>query len=412
MTKKILLIAYCELLISVSAFAQPLVNSDQTVTFTLPDSGYRHVALKGSIDKDYKMTLSGGIWSVTTSPQQPEMYTYYFKADGKRLLDPSNPQKVRDVSKIFNYFIIDKGIAHDYTTHDVLHGRLDTIWYPSTLNGMSQRRMIVYVPAAYDTSPNARYPVLYLLHGSGGDETSWCDDGRAMQIFDNLIAEGRVCPIVVVMPNGNVNLDAAPGESPYMNKAASANNTGSWFGKFEKSFVPEILNYVESHYRIISDKEHRAIAGLSMGGFHSMYISMNNPDLFDYVGLFSPMSTNGMDDNRIGKLRKFSHNVQRLKVIGNMIGDNVPENTALEDKIQNIDVYEHLNDKLKQQFQNPPKLYYISIGNKDFLLHFAKKYMTNMDSLGCKYEYHLTDGAHSWENWRKYLVEFLGKIFR
>ena len=164
------------------------------------------------------------------------------------------------------------------------HGTVRKVWYDSPTAGL-QRRMTVYTPAGYETSKRS-YPVLYLLHGMGGDEDAWDELGRATQILDNLIAEGKAEPMVVVMPNGNISQEAAPGEGSKGLVVATTQYPKTMDGNFEKAF-PDIIRFVEKVYRVKKDKANRAIAGLSMGGFHSIYTALNNPDTFDYIGLFS-----------------------------------------------------------------------------------------------------------------------------
>lgn len=148
------------------------------------------------------------------------------------------------------------------------------------------RRINIYTPAGYEQSGDRKYPVLYLLHGMGGDEDEWTTFGRAAQILDNLIAQGKAEPMIVVMPNGHAAMEAAPGESSLGYYKPYHMKNGTMDGAFE-AYFPEIITFVESNYRVQADKAHRAIAGLSMGGFHSANISLNYPDMFDYVGLFS-----------------------------------------------------------------------------------------------------------------------------
>lgn len=158
-------------------------------------------------------------------------------------------------------------------------------WYHS--DGMKMdRRINIYTPAGYEQSGDRKYPVLYLLHGMGGDEDEWTTFGRAAQILDNLIAQGKAEPMIVVMPNGHAAMEAAPGESSLGYYKPYHMKNGTMDGAFE-AYFPEIITFVESNYRVQADKAHRAIAGLSMGGFHSANISLNYPDMFDYVGLFS-----------------------------------------------------------------------------------------------------------------------------
>ncbi len=174
----------------------------------------------------------------------------------------------------------------------------DRKWYHSNALGLD-RRLQVYTPPFYD-STNRNYPVLYLLHGSGGDENAWVELGSLPRIMDNLLAEGKIEPMIVVMPNGNPSKQAAPGETTenLAYKPQMSNKfPGFKRGSYEMAF-PEIVNFIDTRYRTIPDKAHRAIAGLSMGGMHSLTISANYPDLFDYVGLFSAGFPNNKSRNR------------------------------------------------------------------------------------------------------------------
>ena len=385
---------------------QPCVGSDGCVTFTVrcPKAKKLYLVLS---EKKYKMHRNGDTFTFRTWPLSSEMYTYHYLQNKKTLLDPENPRITRDINKLFNYFFVTGGLADYYVDQQVAHGKLEKVWYPSTLNGMSQRRMCIYTPPNYDNDTSATYPVLYLLHGSGGDETSWTDYGRACQILDNLIAEGSIQPLIVVMPNGNVELDAAPGESPYMKKEPSGNNLTSMLGKFEKSFVHEIVGFTEKNYRTKFGKRNRAIAGLSMGGLHALYISLNNPSMFDFVGLFSAQTTNMLAEERIYKLERFKHNVQRAGLFLAIVTDKPPKQIAVSDYLSCIDIYNNLEQKLEQQFCQPPLLYYIAIGKDDFLMDMNNQFRNTLDKHNFPYTYVLTDGSHSWENWRRYLVDFL-----
>ena len=387
-------------LISLSAWAQETVAVNtgdlvspevkgQTVTFKLLAPNAKEVLVEADFFEKVKrqtsfgmMEASGqipmvkgedGVWTYTTSIPSPELHTYCFYVDGVRMLDPSNVYMIRDIATYTNYFLVDGELSQNYLVREVPHGTVSKVWYPSPTLGMERRRMTVYTPAGYDDS-NKQYPVLYLLHGAGGDENAWSELGRAVQILDNLIAQGKAEPMIVVMPNGNGAQEAVPGEYPNSMYKPSFTNPKTMEGSFEKAF-PDIMNYVESHYRTINDKAHRAIAGLSMGGFHSLYISANYPDLFGYVGLFSAAI------NRQAK----------------------GENTY---------IYENLEEKLAKQFSDAPKLYFIGIGNGDFLFQDNVKYRELLYSHGYKYEYMETDGGHEWRNWRKYLNHLLPELFK
>ena len=387
-------------LISLSAWAQETVAvntgdivspevKNQTVTFKLLAPTAKEVLVEADFfEKTKRQTSLGmmeapgqipmvkgedGVWTYTTSTPSPELHTYCFYVDGVRMLDPSNVYMIRDIATYTNYFLVDGELSQNYLVREVPHGTVSKVWYPSPTLGMERRRMTVYTPAGYEDG-NKQYPVLYLLHGAGGDENAWSELGRAVQILDNLIAQGKAEPMIVVMPNGNGAQEAVPGEYPNSMYKPSFSNPKTMEGSFEKAF-PDIMSYVESHYRTINDKAHRAIAGLSMGGFHSLYISANYPDLFGYVGLFSAAI------NR-------------------------------QAKGENAYIYENLEEKLAKQFSDAPKLYFIGIGNGDFLFQDNVKYRELLDSHGYKYEYMETDGGHEWRNWRKYLNHLLPELFK
>lgn len=407
------------------AFSQvemPLVADDGTVTFKLYAPKARKVMLEGSMippkrkikiksmtiskGQKYEMTKEGDYWIYIMTYLPSEMYTYRFIVDGKETLDPLNPRKVRDVADTLNYFFVEGEPAAHYMDKDVPHGKLDYVWYPSTMNGMSQRRMAVYLPAEYAEKPEKKYPVLYLLHGSGGDETAWSDYGRACQILDNMIARKEIEPLVVIMPNGNVEFDAAPGESPYMDKSPSASNLSSMLGKIEEAFVPEVVGYAEKNYRIIGDKEHRSIAGLSLGGLQTLYIAINNPDLFNNVGLFSPQTTNMLNTKNIKHLKSLENNLSKVKTVFAVLRGDVPSEKE-DGKLSKVHIYEKFEEKLEDFYKKNPHLLYIGVGEDDFVMKLVNDFRTVLDKNKYPYHYNQTDGAHSWENWRKYLIDFL-----
>lgn len=257
---------------------------------------------------------------------------------------------------------------------DVPHGTISKVWYNSPTLGMKQRRMTVYTPAGYEKS-DRKYPVLYLLHGAGGDEDSWSDLGRATQILDNLIARGKAKPMIVIMPNGVTSRQAAPGEGHDMMVKPKMWVQGMMEGSYEKAF-PDIMKFVETHYRTINNKANRTIAGLSMGGFHTIQISANYPDKFDYVGPFSAVITSDKPGT-------------------------------------NRDLYENFETKLDMQFKNPPKLYWTAIGKADiFLYKDNADFRRKLDKKGYRYTYMETEGGHVWKDWRIHLTAFLERIFK
>ena len=365
----------------------PELRSDNTVTFRLHAPNATQVQVTGDFLPTKRIStpqgefdapgiadfkLYDGIWEyTTTAPLSPELYSYSLILDGVKINDPSNVYRLRDIRTISDIFIVPGGVADLYKVSDVPHGSLAKVWYHSdTLN--ADRRATVYTPAGYESS-NIRYPVLYLLHGMGGDENAWTELGRASQILDNMIANGDVEPMIVVMPNGNAALQAAPGESARGFEVPTTNLPKTMNGSFEAHF-PELVNYIDTTYRTRPDKEGRAIAGLSMGGFHSLHISKQYPDMFDYIGLFS------------AAIRP-------------------PRNPDSY-------IYDDFNEKLKIQFDKKPTLYWIAIGENDFLYQLNQEYLKLLNENHYPYTYVESPDGHIWKNWRVYLTQFLPLLFK
>lgn len=406
-----------------------VVNPDNTVTFRVSILDASEVFLTGSFipkDKEYRtpagtfgkdgkipMIKTDNIWTFTSDTLASELYTYQFIVDGTPTYDKTNNNYFRDVSDTLSYFIIKGAEADDYITRKVPHGKVIKVWYPSSFEDMEKRRMTLYFPAEYYTNKHKRFPVLYLLHGSGGDENSWSDGGRAIQILDNLIAEGRAKAMIVVMPNGNINLAAAPGDDPNNpDIIPSANNTSSMYGKIESTFMDEVVGYVDSHYRTLNNKNNRAIAGLSLGGLHTLFITMNNPSSFDYVGLFSAQTTNALNGSRIRGAQKLGESWNKLKSKLPFIGGGKFDRTITKLTSDELSIYDDMDTKLQNQFADPPKVYYVAVGRDDFVKKLNDDLRKKFDKNGYKYVYNETDGGHTWENWRKYLVDFLPRLFK
>ena len=240
-----------------------------------------------------------GIWEYTTDFKvAPEMYTYTFNVDGNNVIDNNNMWVNRDIASLTSAFIVPGGRADLYTIQDVPHGTVSKVWYHSKTAGFD-RRLSIYTPAGYEQNAKQKYPVLYILHGIGGDENAWIEQGRAVQILDNLIAEGKAKPMIAVFTNGNISQEAAPGENStgYIHPTTQLPQTME--GTFETSF-PEIVKFIDSNYRTIAKKQSRAICGLSMGGFHTLYISLNYPEMFNYSGMFS--AAIGVNDTSVSPL--------------------------------------------------------------------------------------------------------------
>ena len=350
----------------------PEIHADNSVTFRLLAPLADSVSVTGDFAQgSNKMTKDAdGVWSLTTRPLPSELYTYAFAVNGLPMNDPNNVYYRRDVASTLNVLLVGGGQADLYKVNKVPHGTVAKRWYESPGNGKS-RRITIYTPPGYE-SGNSSYPVLYLLHGMGGDEEAWPTLGRATQIIDNLIAGGKAKPMIIVMPNGNVAQEAAPGESSEGFYKPTFRLPNTMDGKYEETFI-DIINFVDKNYRTVRNKSGRAVAGLSMGGFHSSHISRYYPDTFDYVGLFS------------------------AAIIPN---ENVKSG-----------VYENIDETLLKQKQNGYKLYWIGIGKDDFLYQANTDFRKKLDGMNFKYVYRESDGGHTWRNWRVYLSEFLPLLF-
>lgn len=376
-------VLFCSLFASINGIAQQALNlkpdvvspslENGNVTFRLYAPKAESVKVIGDFEGYYRDMEkdSLGVWSAVIENIAPEVYIYQFEVDGMKISDPANVYTKRDIATTFSTLFVPGKQTENYAVNDVPHGTVSRSWYYSPSLDMN-RRISVYTPAGYENS-DKNYPVLYLLHGMGGDEEAWLTLGRAAQIMDNLIAKGLAEPMIVVMPNGNAALPSAPGESAAGFVRPTTQLPHTMDGTFEKSFT-DIISYVDSTYRTFEDKSGRAVAGLSMGGFHTLNISALNPDKFDYIGLFSAA----------------------IKPLQNS-----------EDPI-----FADRETLLANLFANSPKLYWIGIGKDDFLYDFNTEFRKLLDDRNYPYTYVESDGGHTWKNWRIYLSTFAPQLFR
>ena len=406
--KRILVIG-AALLLGLSAQAQqalfggpqaesPVINPDGTVTFRYQAPKAVRVTVSGDFLPTQKMEFEmngqkvsyeapgvgvfregpNGVWEYTTpNPVPPELYTYTFSVDGTSVIDPNNVYVNRDVASLTSVLLVpQEGARSDlYAIHRVPHGTVSKVWYPSATAGFD-RRLTVYTPAGYEDNPKVKYPVLYVLHGIGGDEDAWVTQGRATQILDNLIARGQARPMIVVFTNGNISEEAAPLENSTGYTRPTMSLPQTMEGTFETAF-PEIVKFIDSRYRTVAKKQGRAICGLSMGGFHTLYITLNNPDLFNYSGMFSAAIGTGSEQTAAHK-----------------------------------EIYENVDGKLATYFSKKPALLWIGIGSTDFLIQSNNDFRKKLDAAGYPYTYMETDGGHIWRNWRIYLSEFVPLLFK
>lgn len=334
----------------------PEIHKDRRVTFRFEDPFAEKVVVKGVSRTPLEMKRGKhGIWSVTVGPVDPGIYDYSFLVDGEQVIDPSNPAVKPEVNPDTSTLEITADTPLFYQWRDVPHGTIHLhSYYSQTLKRL--RRVRVYTPPGYENEPARRFPALYLFHGTGDTEATWTEFGRAHLILDNLIADGKALPMLVVMPDGHADLQEEEGDH-------KAN-----FVKFEADVLESLIPLVDATYRTVATADGRAINGLSMGGMQSLEIGINHPERFAWVGGMSAYVPEPHD-----LLAK-----------------------GLADK--------NLNDELK--------LLWISIGRDDFLLKDAEKFHQLLEKHGIRSQWRLTAGSHEWTVWRGYLRDFAPLLFR
>jgi len=343
--------------------ASPEVAADRKVTFRLMAPEAREVALTGEFIEGSRALMrdASGMWSVTIGPIEPEIYHYNFTIDGVRTLDPGNPavKTGSTFSTLASVLEVRGDRPAFYDGQPVPHGEIRTHWYPSQ-SLKSLRRVTVYTPPGYDRNPTARWPVLYLLHGANADETAWHRLGRANLILDNLIAASKIRPFLVVMPFGY-------GVDPAANAPPAANTP-----MFEKDLLDDLIPYVESTYRALKDREHRAIVGLSMGGGQALTIGLNHLDRFSHVGGFSAA---------VGRLDGLT------TTYASAIAKPAVTNKAL-------------------------RLLWVGCGTSDGGFAASKGFSEFLTAHQITHTFRATEGAHTWMVWRRYLNEIAPLLFQ
>ena len=334
----------------------PQVHSDRTVTFRLRAPEARRVLLNASfLPQPRAMTKDAeGLWSIKSGPLEPEIYEYDFTIDGLTVPDPANPfVKVwRRASR--SMVLVPGDPPMCFEEQEVPHGTVHIQRYHSQSLNVT-RGLYVYTPPGYETV-QAKYPVLYLLHGSGDTEDAWTVVGRANAIMDNALAERRARPMIVVMPYGHTP------------RAASASERSGNRSAFKADLIGDVIPFVEKHYRVRAGSEDRAIVGLSMGGGQALRIGLGHADLFAWVGGFS---------------------------------SSAPSDEELEALLARP---EALNEKLR--------LLWIGCGRKDFLFERNQQFRRGLEAKGVKHTAHITAGGHEWRLWRRYLNGLLPLLFQ
>ena len=387
--------------------SSPEVSADRHITFRLLAPKAAEVTLNGNWDGVNELPMTKdekGVWSVTVGPLAPQLYGYAFTADGVRALDPSNSETEREGSRYYSMVMVNGPESEAWTFKDVPHGTVEEIWYPSPTLKMDQRRMAVYLPPGYQAETTKKYPVLYLLHGSGADEDAWTIAGRANVIMDNLIAAGKSVPMIVVMPNGTAKQSVSQGygygpipypltqfpppppqpaqapaellgphQDPYAhfppadprNLPSNPYRTFPYAG-YPESLVKDVIPFVEKTYRVQVDKGHRAIAGLSMGGWQTSQIALNNPDMFDYIGVFSGAGLG---------IGQFDAQLDAIKKAG-------------------------------------VKLYWTGAGDTDLAHNGMVALAAILKAKGFPTSYKEIPGRHGWFVWRDFLADYATQIFK
>jgi enterochelin esterase family protein len=364
----------------------PRINPDSSITFRIRASDAQKVTIGSGFGLgNYELVKGeGGYWTVTTKPLAPGFYYYSVNVDGFATTDPGSQTFFG--SNVWSSALEVPGEESDFfAPKNVPHGAVRQQWYFSKSTG-KWRRIIVYTPPNYDQRTSVRYPVLYLQHGMGENETSWSNQGRENFIMDNLIAAGKTKPMIVVNENGMTGATAGAGRgrgaapaaargegapaAPAVARGPSRAMLGNTFKEFEEIVCNELIPYIDSTFRTIADKNHRALAGLSMGGAQAIRIGIYHPEKFAYLAGFSP-------------------------AIGNL-----DPKSDYDGKLADAAA-------INKQF----KLIWLGIGTGDSLHDGVKASHDNLEQAGIRHVWVESSGAHVWTVWRKYLTDLAPRLF-
>lgn len=346
----------------------PIYHDDGSVTFVLKKPENRHArvycdcALRNNRYNTNRENLQSarmkrdesGMFTYTTPPLAPEVYTYRFKSDGRMLVDPENADSIRISKGKRSVFVIPGSPLMDLCLTDSLAGKTEQYEFWDSTCGKT-RRILLYLPPEYDSTMQI-YPVLYLLHGIDGNELAWHDRGRAIQLVDNLIRQGKARPMIVVMPDANPKKLVGQDENVALMRNLLLYST--WFHQDFERIFPEMDSQLSAHYRISSDMNMRAVAGLSAGASQSVVLANLYKDNFRYAGLFSPI-------------------VHR-----------------------------------RQLPDTRNTIYWIGTGKTDIFHSQSKRFVRKMHRQQIPYVFFETQGGHVWRNWRLYLYEYLQFVFK
>ncbi len=342
----------------------PCILPDNSVVFQVKAPNANKMQI--DLGKKYDMVKnSDGIWTVQTDPIIPGFHYYFLVIDDVPVADPAS-HSFYGTGKMASAIDIPEPGADFYDIKDVPHGSVTSQIYYSKVDE-TWKRLFVYTPAEYAKNPQAKYPVVYIQHGGGEDETGWPTQGKTGQIMDNLIAEGKAKPMIVVMANGNVRTTGGGYSSDAM-------------AKFKKDMTENIVPFIDKNYRTLPDAKNRAICGLSMGGGQSFYVGLESLDIFGSVGIFSSGVFGGI---RVPNGKEFDAEAE----IPGLLTKSAEFNKKLD-------------------------LFYISCGEHDVRIAFTKKAVEIMRKNGLEVQFNSFPGDHEWQVWRKSLHDFATRVFK
>jgi len=349
-------------------FRSTVIHPDRSVTFSYKDAAAGKVTLSlDFIGVPIPMKKDeAGVWTVTTAPLRPEIYSYHFEADGDSRLDPMNPHTTVNLINISNMLTVPGETPEPWEPTDVPHGTVYHYLYTSaTVLGLPahQSAYVVYTPPGYDANTKKPYPVLYLLHGWSDNELGWTAVGRANLMLDNLLAEGRIKPMVVVMPLGYGDIAFVRGHKVWDDPATIDHNTDL----FAQALLTEVLPRVEAEYHVSKDRNDRAIVGLSMGGLESLEVGLTHTGQFAWIGGFSSA-------------------VQKLNYTQAL--------ASLDPKTANL------------------RLLWIACGTEDHLIEPNRKFIAFLKTKDMPVTQVETPGLHTWLVWRDNLIHFAPLLFQ
>ncbi len=341
----------------------PEVNADNTVVFRFYSQTAKEVKLSTQIEKSQVPMIkdSSGVWSVKIGPVKPDIYPYHFVVDGTSVADPRNSATFPNEGFQSSLVEITGATPLVHTRQNVPHGTVSYRYYNSPELGI--RPVIIYTPPGYEKETKNTYPVLYLLHGTTDTEETWTKVGRANVILDNLIAQGKAKPMIIVMPYGRAY--------PVISKSSGSLRNWDNLQEFKKDFLNNLIPFVEQNYRVKADRDNRAIAGFSGGGGETLYLGLNNPELSAWVCGFAP----------------------------GMLKEEFEQNNAIAFADPSL-----TNKRLK--------LFWIGVGKDDFLYNVIAEYLKVLEEKGIKHETFISDGGHTWMNCKLYLATIAEKLFK